>query len=183
MCSLRTHCTRTRCHEHGCPRRVSFWTPVFATGPLLIMTSVIRPLGSTTYVDAACSYRPSSVVCRSVCHTSEPCKNGCTEGAAVWVEDSGGPREPCIRWGSRSPHGNGNFEGKWASDCKVKGHSAVICAKTAEPIEMPFELWAWMDGRNHVLHEGPAVLRDVAMAIIFWLSIYGCTLAPPGEYE
>ena len=27
------------------------------------------------------------------------------------------------------------------------------------------------------------VLRDVAMATIFWLSIYGCTLAPPGEYD
>jgi len=26
-------------------------------------------------------------------------------------------------------------------------------------------------------------LRYVAMATIFWLSIYGCTLAPPGEYD
>jgi len=49
---------------------------------------------------------------RSVCHTSEPCKNGCTDRDAVWVEDSGGPKEPCIRWGSRSPMGRGNFEGK-----------------------------------------------------------------------
>jgi len=38
-------------------------------------------------------------VCLSVCLTSEPCKNGCTDRDAVWVEDSGGPREPCIRWG------------------------------------------------------------------------------------
>ena len=41
---------------------------------------ILRPHRSTTYVDAACCYRPSSVVCRSVCrsvcHTSEPCKNG-----------------------------------------------------------------------------------------------------------
>ena len=36
---------------------------------------IIRPHRSTTYVDAAYSYRPSSVVCRSVCRTSEPCKN------------------------------------------------------------------------------------------------------------
>jgi len=43
-------------------------------------------------------------VCRSVCHTSEPCKNCCTDRDAVWVEDSGGPREPCIRWGP-DPHG------------------------------------------------------------------------------
>jgi len=27
----------------------------------------------------------------SVCHTSEPCKNGCTDRAAFWVEDLGGP--------------------------------------------------------------------------------------------
>jgi len=26
-------------------------------------------------------------------------------------------------------------------------------------------------------------LRDVAMATIFWLSIYGLTLAPPGECD
>ena len=32
-----------------------------------------------------------------------------------------------------------------------------------------------MGPRNHVLDEGPAVLRDVAMATIYWLSIYGHT--------
>jgi len=32
---------------------------------------------------------------------------------------------------------------------------------------MPFELWAWMGQRNHVLDGGPAVLRDVAMATNF----------------
>jgi len=37
---------------------------------------VIRPHRSTTYVDVAYFYRLSSVVCQSVCHTSEPCKNG-----------------------------------------------------------------------------------------------------------
>ena len=59
-----------------------------------------------------------------------------------------------------------------------KGHpivkyrdSAVICAKTAKPIEMPFGLWAKMDRRNHVLHGGPEVLRDVAMATNFGTKI------------
>ena len=42
----------------------------------VIISIIVRPLRSTTYVDAAYCYRPSSVVCRSVCHTSEPCKNG-----------------------------------------------------------------------------------------------------------
>jgi len=71
------------------------------------------------YVYSAYCYRPSSVVCRSVCHTSEPDRD------AIWVEDSGGSRKPCIRWGSRSPHVKRQFwGGKWASrmHCKVRGH-------------------------------------------------------------
>ena len=32
----------------------------------------------------------------------EPCKNGSTDRDVVWAEDSGGSKEPCIRWGSRS---------------------------------------------------------------------------------
>jgi len=46
---------------------------------------------------------PTELVCRSVCHTSEPCKNGCTDRDAVWAEDLGGPKEPCIRWGPDPP--------------------------------------------------------------------------------
>jgi len=40
----------------------------------------------------------------------------------------------------------------------------VICAKTAELIEMLFGRWARTGRRNHVLDGGPAVLRDVAIA-------------------
>jgi len=47
-------------------------------------------IAHTTYVDAVYCYWPSSVVCRSFCHTSEPCKNGRTDPDAIWVEDSGG---------------------------------------------------------------------------------------------
>jgi len=76
------------------------------------------------------------------------------------VEDSGGPKEPCIRWGSRSPWERAILRGgNGASHCKVYGHSAVICAKTAEPIEMPFGLMVWMDRRNCVLDGGPEVPR------------------------
>ena len=49
---------------------------------------------------------------RSVCHTSEPGKNSCTDRDALWVEDSGGPKEPCIDGGSDVPSGSGNFEGE-----------------------------------------------------------------------
>ena len=38
-----------------------------------------------------------------------------------------------------------------ASHCKVYGHSVVICAKTAEPVKMPFGFWAWMGPGNRVL--------------------------------
>jgi len=43
----------------------------------------------------------------------------------------------------------------------------MSCAKTAEPINMPFGLWAWMGRRNHVLDGSPEVLRDVAIATNF----------------
>jgi len=36
-------------------------------------------------------------VCLSVCHTSVLCKNSWSDRDAVWVEDSGGPKEPRIR--------------------------------------------------------------------------------------
>jgi len=42
----------------------------------------------------------------------------------------------------------------------------VSCAKTAEPIEMPFEIYTRMGPRNHVLRD------DVR-----------CTLSQPGEYQ
>jgi len=41
----------------------------------------------------------------------------------------------------------------------------------AEPIEMPFGLWARMLPRNHVLDGGSQALRDVVMATNFWLSM------------
>jgi len=34
---------------------------------IIIIIIIIRPHRGTTYVDAVYSYRPSSVVCRSVC--------------------------------------------------------------------------------------------------------------------
>ena len=67
---------------------------------------IFRLHRSTMYVDAAYCYRPSSMICwsvclsvsLSVCHTSEPCKNGCTDRHAFWVEDSGGPRSCHGKW-------------------------------------------------------------------------------------
>ena len=111
------------------------------------------------------------MVCQSVCHTSDHCKNGCTDQDAIWVEDSGGPREPCIGWGSRSPREGEILRGKGATHCKVYGHSAVICAKTAKLIKMQFGLWARMDRRNRVLDGDPEVLMDIAVATNFGTKI------------
>ena len=47
----------------------------------------------------------------------------------------------------------------------------VICAKTAQLIEMLFGLWARIGRENHVLDGGPEVLRDVAMATNFELKL------------
>ena len=47
--------------------------------------------------------------------------------------------------------------------------TVVSHAKMAEPIEMPFGLWARMVPRNRVLGWSPEVLRDVAMATNFVL--------------
>jgi len=50
-----------------------------------LLIIIIRTHRSTTYVDTAYCHRPSSVVCGSVCHSREPCKNGWTDRDAVWV--------------------------------------------------------------------------------------------------
>jgi len=50
----------------------------------------------------------------------------------------------------------------------------------AESIQMPFGLWARKGPRNHVLDGSRQVLRDVAMATEFWLSMgynFGCMIA------
>jgi len=54
--------------------------------------------------------------------------------------------------------GRGNFEGGIGRPIVKYGDTAVVCAKTAEPIEMPFGLWARMGRRNRVLDKSPEVL-------------------------
>jgi len=97
------------CRQFTVLLTLSCFSACSATYPII---SIITPHRGTTYVDAVYCYRLSSVVCRSVCHTSEPCKKGWTDRDAVWVEDLGGPKGPCIRWGFRSPMGRGKFLGE-----------------------------------------------------------------------
>jgi len=51
---------------------------------------------------------------------------------------------------SRSPWEGQSSGGKWQPIVKYRD-TAVRCAKTAEPVEMPFGLLARMGPRNHVL--------------------------------
>ena len=69
----------------------------------------------------------------SVCHTSKPCRNGWTDRDAVWFEDLGWPNQHCVRWGSRSPYGKGQFSGE--RSCRPTCHpsrrqmsSSAACA-------------------------------------------------------
>jgi len=97
------------------------------------------------------------VVCLSLCHTSEPCKNGYTARDAVWVEDSGsgGPREGhhVLDGGPDSPWKRDNFEGRPIVKYRETLWSSKTYTKAAKPIEMPlpFGLWAWMGRRNRML--------------------------------
>jgi len=51
--------------------------------------------------------------------------------------DSGGPKEPHIRWGPDLTKRQGNLKGEQQLIVKYRD-SAISCAKLAEPIEMPF---------------------------------------------
>jgi len=55
--------------------------------------------------------RVTSSVSLSVTAVS-PAKTTRVDRDAICVEDSGGPKEPCIRWGSRLPHAKGHFLGE-----------------------------------------------------------------------
>ena len=115
----------------------------------------MRPIVTNRLAWSAC------LTCLSVCHSSEPCKNGWTDRDAVWVEDSGGPREPCIRWGLDLPWEGAIFRGKDVTGHarRVGNDTAVSCAKVADLIEMSFGLLTPVSQRKHVLgavHTGTA---------------------------
>ena len=51
--------------------------------------------------------------------------------------------------------GREKFLGRIGVPLQSIGHSTIVCAKTAEPIGMPFGLWVRMGRRNHVLDPHP----------------------------
>ena len=78
-----------------------------------------------------------------------------------------GTRNHVLDGGPDPPWEGEILRGKGRPIVKYIGTLCGHLCKTAEPIEMPFGLWAGMCSRNHALYGGPAVLRDVAMATNF----------------
>jgi len=61
-----------------------------------------------------------------------------------------GPRNHILDGGPDPPWEWAILRGEGRPIVKYRD-TEVSCAKTAEPIEMPFGLWAWMGCRNHTL--------------------------------
>jgi len=89
-------------------------------------------------------------VCRSVTLVS-PAKTAAPIEMPFGIGTRVGPRNRVLDGGPDPPMGRGNFEGRKGHPIVKYGDTAVICAKTAKPIEMPFGLWARMGRRSHAL--------------------------------
>jgi len=82
-----------------------------------------------------------------------------------------GSKEGCIRWGSR--------EVAIVNDKDMPGHarrhSAMSCAKMAEPIDFPVKLWTLVQGQGSTVHKFNRILQ------VSTVSPHGGTLAQPGK--
>jgi len=77
----------------------------------LLVSVIIRPHRSTTYVDAACSYRPSSVVCLSVTLVS-PAKTAAPIELPFRLRTWVGTGNHVLDGGPDPPMGRGKFWGR-----------------------------------------------------------------------
>jgi len=99
------------------------------------------------YVDAVYCYRPSIVwsvgwsvalsVCQSVILVS-PAKMAAPIEMPFWLKTRVGSGNHVLDGSPDLPREGAILREKGASHCKVWGQFAIICAKTAETIEMPF---------------------------------------------
>jgi len=102
-------------------------------------------------------------------------------------------RNHVLDGGPDPPIGRGNFQQKRGRPIvKYADTLRSSVRKTAEPIEMPFGLWARVGRRNHVLDGGAAVVRDVAMATNFVTQFavtgfmgynFGCMIASDTQFD
>jgi len=91
---------------------------------------------------------------RSVSHDREPCKTA----KPIDMSFTRWHREPCIRWdGVKIPTSKVVIlSGKSGSPLQRRQRTRrtlcrISCAKTTEPIEMPFGTWIQVGPENHVL--------------------------------
>ena len=106
-----------------------------------------------------------------LCHDCEPCKNGWTDEGAVWKVESGGNKEPCIRWGcTLAPPGKYCWTfSVWRQWGRMSNYFNYLLLSpfglsnnnkwwrrcwTTEPVQMPFGTWTWVVPRKHVLDGG-----------------------------
>jgi len=81
---------------------------------------------------------------------------------AVWTWVG---RRPCIRWRSRYSMGKSNYVGGYGRHIlKYRDFLPRVVQKTAEPMEMMFEMWSWMVPGNHVFDAG-GLWRHLANSI------------------
>ena len=71
------------------------------------------------YVDAAYCYRRSSVVCRSLCHNSEPCKMAELIEIPFGLRTRVGPENHVLHWGQDPLWEGAILKGEGAAHCKV----------------------------------------------------------------
>jgi len=122
--------------------------------------------------------RRNSMVHVSVGHICESCRNGWTDTDADWTVASGGPKEPCIRWGGDPTRkgGVGTSLGNWKTlgvsiwhftQQKInKGDSRTAAAACSVP--------DWSLSHHIVPHEKLAPPCDAAFCQSFLTTVVVC---------
>ena len=106
------------------------------------------------YVGAACCYRPSSMVCQSVCLLQSWALQKLLNRSKYRLGCGLRLAHSCIRWGPNPPCEGETLSRKGAAHCKVQGHSVMIFAKMTEPIELSYGMWTRVGPRKHILDRG-----------------------------
>ena len=125
----------------------------------------------------------------SVGHDHELCNNGWTDRDAVWDENSGGPKEPCIRWKSRNPHVNGQFWGQkkgWLRKCLNMSGSWYTQSDSTEGstgmVWMSMGCTRWGAHWRHLVNmTEPSICgSDAALCQVTLTTCYGMVLSKYG---
>ena len=82
-----------------------------------------------------------------------------------------GTRNHVLHEGPDPLMGRGNSEGGKGHPIVKCRDTAVICEKMAEPIEIPFGLWAQMSRRNHCVRWGSSNAEGLWHGNQFWDAI------------